>query len=161
MNNLLNNTTNTVKVALNSTNTIVAVSADGDILNDPNAGDFTLTYVAARNAGLGVTTTEGVPVALVKPNIGVDQNDVSLYTLTAGIVFPDESDVWYDTGLFGPTGSEYTPAMRASDITVTGGAGATLSAPDIGLDIVVDDLTGTLEAGGSGYSAAWVGSNPE
>lgn len=49
----------------------------------------------------------------------------------------------------------------ASSVNDLSMAGATLSAPDIGLDIVVDDLTGTLEAGGSGYSAAWVGSNPE
>ncbi len=40
-----------------------------------------------------------------------------------------------------------TPAMRASDITVTNGAAATLTAPDIKLNVVVDDLTGTYGSG--------------
>jgi hypothetical protein len=72
----------------------------------------------------------------------------------AGAVFPAQSDVWHDAGLYGPTGTDYTPAMRASDIPVTGGAAAALTAPDVKSGVVVDDITGS-------YTGSSAPGNPE
>lgn len=68
-------------------------------------------------------------------------------------VVPLEADVWAGTGGYGAGGTEFTPAMHASDITVTGGDAATLTAPDILDGIIVDDVTGSA-TGGTGPSAA-------
>jgi phage gp37-like protein len=60
--------------------------------------------------------------------------------------YPHEADTWIGTGLYGPTGSEYTPAMRASDI-------ANCEAGYIKDGVAIDDVTGTyghVDAGGSG-----------
>lgn len=71
---------------------------------------------------------------------------------------PAASEVWhaYTFGVGAIAGT-----FDAGDITVTNGDAATLTAPDIKLDVVVDptgaNITGT--ASGSGISTAWVGSN--
>lgn len=61
---------------------------------------------------------------------------------------PAAGDVWYGTGTYGYASGLSTPAMRASDITVTNGDAATLTAPDIVSGVVVDDVTGSASGGG-------------
>lgn len=61
---------------------------------------------------------------------------------------PAAADVWYGTGTYGYASGLSTPAMRASDITVTNGDAATLTAPDIVSGVVVDDVTGSASGGG-------------
>jgi len=65
------------------------------------------------------------------------------YDPTAAAVYPAAADVWHDTGAYGPTGSDYTPAMVGSDI-------ANLEAGNIKKDVVIDDVTGSYEGAGGG-----------
>jgi hypothetical protein len=51
-------------------------------------------------------------------------------------VFPALANVWHDTGLYGPTGVEYTPSKVASSIT-------NCTADNIKANVAIDDVTGT------------------
>jgi hypothetical protein len=61
--------------------------------------------------------------------------------------YPHAADVWHDTGTFGPTGVEYTPAMKGSDIT-------NCTAGNIKHHVVIDDVTGN-------YSGTTAPGSPE
>ena len=65
------------------------------------------------------------------------------YDPMAAAAFPGEADVWHDTGLYGPTGEDYTPAMVGSDIE-------NLEAGNVKKDVIIDDVTGTYEGAGGG-----------
>jgi hypothetical protein len=65
-------------------------------------------------------------------------------------VLPTVLNVWYGSGTYGYPWDTRTPTKRASSIPVTGGAGATLSAPDVKSGVVVDDVTGSYAGGGGG-----------
>jgi hypothetical protein len=69
--------------------------------------------------------------------------------LTVAPTWPAAANVWYGTGGYGPLNTTYTPAMRASNIDVTGGAGAHLTAPDVKSGVTVDDVEGSATGGGS------------
>jgi hypothetical protein len=56
--------------------------------------------------------------------------------------YPHEADTWTGTGLYGPTGSEYTPSMRASDI-------ANCEAGNIRRGITIDDVVGEFAIAGN------------
>ena len=137
-----------------------SIKDDATILTIAGTYDFTAAIAAGYADGEAAQlATDAAAVLAVAEYITTDVTDLlgvagtldmSLYTLTSGIVFPDEAETWHTAGSYGPTGAEYTAAMYASDIPVTNGIGEYLSAGDIVLGVVVDDLTGTASGGGGG-----------
>jgi hypothetical protein len=136
-------------------NVTVSVGDEDDQDGAPNYG-----YVSYVNDGSGDYSTDPdasmARVAVALPDGGNVYLTGGLTAATGG-TYPAAANVWAGTGAYGPTGTEYTPAMHASDITVTNGDAATLTAPDIVDGVIVDDVTGTAEAGGSSGGARPIG----
>lgn len=70
------------------------------------------------------------------------------YDPTADDVWPLATNVWHDTGAYGPTGADYTPEMVGSDIV-------NLEAGNIKDGVTIDDVEGTYAGGGGGVGAAF------
>jgi hypothetical protein len=71
------------------------------------------------------------------------------YDPMAAAVFPSAANVWHGTAAYGPTGAEYTPSKVGSSIT-------NLTAGNVKLNVVVDDVTGTyaVSSGTATYPTA-------
>jgi hypothetical protein len=141
------------------------ITLTADPFTNAASGDFSLNTTAGggallRAAGLSPFGQTGYPdigavqhadphasalgltAGILKDGEVVD--DVTgTYDPTAAAVYPAAADVWHDTGAYGPTGSDYTPAMVGSDI-------ANLEAGNIKKDVVIDDVTGSYDGAGGG-----------
>jgi hypothetical protein len=69
---------------------------------------------------------------------GPSSSYTGLYDPITSAVWPDEADTWFGTGAYGPNGNDYTPAMRASDIT-------NCTAANIKDGVTIDNVTGEYD----------------
>lgn len=65
------------------------------------------------------------------------------YAPVGDAVYPAEANVWYGTGQYGPTGTDYTPSKRASSI-------ANCEAGNVKSGVQIDNVTGTYAGSGGG-----------
>lgn len=116
-----------------------ADAPNGNFTLDNTSGEGAAGRNAARtsfmqsSASYGPTTASlDVGASRYTPDFPTAGNVLDSDTVNEAsgtLTLPAEADVWYGTGAYGVAGSGSTPAMRASDITVTGGDAATLTAP--------------------------------
>jgi hypothetical protein len=119
---------------------ISAGANDVTLTQDPfvnsAGGDFSLNVTAGGGASCrGV----GFPATIIGSST---DSDMDIGLTQAKPVLPSEANVWYGSGAYGYA-SGLTPSKRANSIT-------NCSAGNIKKDVVIDNVTGTYEAGGGG-----------
>jgi len=108
------------------------------------ADDKNIVLAAAADIRDGATildqegTLDLPAVADVRDTVEFDGGTkTGIYDPTAAAVFPDVSDVWYGSGLYGPSGEDLTPTKRASSIV-------NCEEANIASGVTIDDVTGTF-----------------
>ena len=108
------------------------------------ADDKNIVLAAAADIRDGATildqegTLDLPAVADVRDTVEFDGGTkTGIYDPTAAAVFPDVSDVWYGSGLYGPSGEDLTPTKRASSIV-------NCEEENIAAGVTIDDVTGTF-----------------
>ena len=147
---------------------------DHEMLLDTVCGDVTgnrvdcpLASALTTSGNYGDPASPSVGTYNLPPQANVQKTGTPFYGITGSLIDgtfdeaarntdPGVANVWYGSGTYQIAGATKSPSKRASSIPVTGGAGATLTAPDVKLDVVVDNVTGTYAGAGGGAALSRV-----